>query len=311
MSRLPTPREFAHTASGHVPCCPEVGHEDTQVARFGVYAAGGGPRQRYRCTPRTSASTHYFSLPVTLAPPSSLPAWSHRYPVEQVARALLAIGHGASYRQASINAIGGSASLSPVRPDGQQVARWIDRFGPAVLSQPAPVATQPGPGLLGLGAIPSSARCCALLLATWHDLGSGRMTIHAVGAAPLLAPSQWASFLARIEVEATTPVVVDASSADACEPLRGRRARIMADSAQGPPRLDPGLDVEAHGCVADEIRIRTAELVARYGSMSARFRLVRDATRRGILLELARQELNGSASIQSYCAALTTRSTTQ
>lgn len=314
----PTPSESG-IAPSPAATCPETGHHDARIARFGVYGSGARTRQRYRCTPPSGAPAHYFSLPITPDPATGPPAWAHKYSVDQVARALLAIGRGASYRQASISAFGtGRASSDLIRPDGQQVARWIDGFGRAVLDRQAADAAQPIPGLLGLGGIPSSERSCALLIATWHELGSGGVGIHAVGAAPSLAPTQWEMFLARIEIRPTTSVVVGSSSAAACEPLRGRRATVLVGSDPFPsaapqldPALDPALEVEAHSRVADQVRTRTADLVARFGAVSSRFRVVRDATRRQILLELARQELNGRASLEAYTAALCPPPTTR
>ena len=121
--------------SGGATACPL--HPGSRVIRNGTARTTSGRVQKYFCKP-ADASRHTFSEPVPGDTAIGRPPRGHRYDASIIARALLALSQGATYRQARIAALGGRPPTGPLQGaegtpgpiDAKLVSRWLDSFAP-------------------------------------------------------------------------------------------------------------------------------------------------------------------------------------
>lgn len=140
-----------------VPSCPQ--HPDGWVVRNGRYGTKPRQRQRWRCTPADGTPPHNFAGNVVrsvLASPGTCESCEqhvarhqgpglaslYRYPVTEVALALVRVGRGMSYTEAAQRCrarqarelFGPQAEQGELakRPTAQLVANWVEVFGPVV-----------------------------------------------------------------------------------------------------------------------------------------------------------------------------------
>jgi len=123
-------------------------HPGSRVTRNGTASTASGRVQKYFCLP-SDAPRHTFTEPVAGDGTTGRPPRGHRYDAAVIARALLALARGATYRQARITALGGQLQARPV-PDGpvapgiadaKLVSRWLDSFGPLLRRELASART--------------------------------------------------------------------------------------------------------------------------------------------------------------------------
>ena len=137
--------------SGSRPGCGR--HPGSRVQFFGRYGVPGRERQRFRCFPADGSPSHTFTEPLprmlahgrecvecerSVAKHEGLQApRSYRFPAREVARTLVALGQGQTYRQAAERARlrlpGGGRSRH-----GQLTADWVEVFAPVVFAAHAP-----------------------------------------------------------------------------------------------------------------------------------------------------------------------------
>lgn len=115
--------------STHTPAtCPA--HGAARVVRNGTVVQAHVRLQKYLCQ-QPDGSRHSFTGPVpgvAAAVPAPGHPPRHRYAAESIARGLLAVARGATYRQARIAVLGAGSAAGTA--DGQLVARWVRSFGP-------------------------------------------------------------------------------------------------------------------------------------------------------------------------------------
>jgi hypothetical protein len=133
------------------------------VQFFGRYGAPGRERQRFRCFPR-DGSAHTFTEPLPrlvaghddcVECERSIDAHQgpqaprcYRFPAREIARTLVGLGQGQTYRQAAERARGRLAGGGESR-HGQLAADWVEVFAPVVFAPRAP-ACWPQAGTLVL-----------------------------------------------------------------------------------------------------------------------------------------------------------------
>jgi hypothetical protein len=88
----------------------------------GTYGTATRRRRRYRCLPTDGGTPHTFSEQLT-------PRF-FTYTAAEIARALVGVGEGLSYRAAA-----GVVRSSHARPDGNSVADWVEIFAPAIFAR--------------------------------------------------------------------------------------------------------------------------------------------------------------------------------
>jgi hypothetical protein len=287
--------------------CPDPDHAGSSVVRNGFSNSSAG--QRYRCE-QENGTRHTFTLPTehdSFSPAAdySAPPRFYRHNAAQIAAALVAIGRGASYRQAALSTSAGSSM------NGQLVADWVRAFGPVVAARaprrwPAQAAVgaftfQPQRGEDGLVVQLAVAAPAATSQAHVFDtkIASSR-------------PGQWRAFYGRHPGCPDVLVLRQGSEASAAA------LRYWPDS---PPRLVDvprwrAADVLGHGgphqpqgaSSADLAEDDLDALIGAYtDSSKALFR--RLSSRRGHfrrldqvdrLLDLMRLDLNGEADVDEY-----------
>ena len=127
-------------------------HPGSRVQFFGRYGAPGRERQRFRCVPRDGAA-HTFTEPlprlvaghgdcvecerlIDAHQPHQSPR-CYRFPAREIARTLVGLGQGQTYRQAAERARGRLAGGGESR-HGQLAADWVEVFAPVVFAPHAP-----------------------------------------------------------------------------------------------------------------------------------------------------------------------------
>jgi hypothetical protein len=124
--------------------CPRPEHAGSRIIRNGSYGPYG--RQRFKCLP-ARGEPHTFSVLVAPADPDAAARLkSFRHSVADIARALVSIGRGASYRQAALQVSRDPGSRGI---NGQLVANWVTTFGPVVTD-----ADRTWPEVISVGAFP-------------------------------------------------------------------------------------------------------------------------------------------------------------
>jgi len=138
--------------SGARPECER--HPGSTVQFFGRYGAPGRERQRFRCFPLASAA-HTFTEPLPrlvaghgdcVECERSIDAHQgpqaprcYRFPAREIARTLVGLGQGQTYRQAAERARGRLAGGGESR-HGQLAADWVEVFAPVVFAPRAPTS---------------------------------------------------------------------------------------------------------------------------------------------------------------------------
>ena len=137
--------------SGPRPACGR--RRGSRVQFFGRYGVAGRERQRFRCFPADGSLPHTFTEPLprmlahgrecvecerSVASHEGLQApRSYRFPAREIARTLVALGQGQTYRQAAERARlrlpGGERSRH-----GQLAADWVEVFAPVVFAPHSP-----------------------------------------------------------------------------------------------------------------------------------------------------------------------------
>ena len=138
--------------SGARPVCER--HPGSRVQFFGRYGAAGRERQRFRCFPRDGAA-HTFTEPlprlvaghgdcvecersIDVHQGPQAPR-CYRFPAREIARTLVGLGQGQTYRQAAERARGRLAGGGASR-HGQLAADWVEVFAPVVFAPRAPTS---------------------------------------------------------------------------------------------------------------------------------------------------------------------------
>lgn len=128
-------------------------HPGSRVQFFGRYGVAGRERQRFRCFPADGSPSHTFTEPLprllaahadcvecerSVAAHEGLQApRGYRFPAREIARALVALGQGQTYRQAAERARRRLAGGGDSR-HGQLAADWVELFAPVVFAPHAP-----------------------------------------------------------------------------------------------------------------------------------------------------------------------------
>jgi hypothetical protein len=278
--------------------------------RYGF--SGSLPRQRYRCE-HSDGGVHTFSLPaettlhLTGEPVHSALIRSYRHNVNEIASALVAIGKGASYRQAALNSSAGA------NINGQLIANWVKVFGPVVTRADVPrqwpalaavgaFTLQPRPGYDSLvvqiavaGPTPTSAsrlwdaRIASRRPGQWRtfferQIGSPRILVTRRGTEPAAAALQvWCARPPRI-----------------VEPRRWLRAEVIGCGEPDPPHGAQGRD-QATDADIDALAHAYANsrdgLQRRIAHRRGRFQLLDQMDR---VLALMRLDMNGEAEPVEY-----------
>jgi hypothetical protein len=274
--------------------------------------SGSPPRQRYRCE-YPAGTVHTFSQPAEIASYSTgepLPSAlirSYRHDVAEIASALVAIGRGASYRQAAVNSSAGSST------NGQLVANWVKVFGPVVTGAGLP---RRWPAIAAVGAFTLRPR----------PDDDGLVVQIAVGAAaptsfPRLwdariasrRPGQWRAFFERhagspkvlITQRGSEPAAValrvwPTSPPRLIESRSWMRPAVVAhggpDAARDVVGQQDGIAVDIEGLVHAYAESRDA-LMRRLASRRGHFRLLDQLDR---LLDLMRMDVTGEAEAAAY-----------
>jgi hypothetical protein len=290
--------------------CPDPGHAGSSVVRNGFGGSSAG--QRYRCE-RADGSRHTFTLPTehdeeAPAGRPQAPPRSYRHDAAQIAAALVAIGRGASYRQAALSTSAGGSG------NGQRVADWVRAFGPVVAARDP----RPWPAQAAVGAFTFQPQRnedgLVVQLAVAAPTATARAHVFDVAIASS-RPGQWRAFYGRHPGRPEVLVLRPGGEASAAA------LRFWAD---GPPRLVDArrwqtADVVGHGGprapVTDGAQLAEDVLDALIGvyvdSSKALFR--RLSSRRGHfrrldqidrLLDLMRLDLNGEADVTEYAARI-------
>ena len=134
-----------------LPTCPNPAHKGSKVVLAGLYGSPGERRQRFKCTPVGGAAPHRFTPELTRHPAPAthcsecsarLESWNgqagaraYQYDARTIARALVRIAQGASYREASSeireDRIG--SRLNSAEQDARLVANWVDVYAKVVV----------------------------------------------------------------------------------------------------------------------------------------------------------------------------------
>jgi hypothetical protein len=213
------------------PRCPRPGHATGSVWLYGTRGPKGHERPRWRCVPANGDKPHEFSetLPRQTThdgfcgecerayAPSEGPqgARDYLYPIRDVARALVRVGEGASYREAAYAARrhaerGRSAGSRQVRysEHAQLVSDWIEVFAP-VVHEPHRDLAWPATGSVVLDEVPfhtnsgvqGGARAFSILAAMGWDAEAEVMRLWRLEAVPERRDMAraWRAFLRSLE----------------------------------------------------------------------------------------------------------------
>jgi hypothetical protein len=287
--------------------CPDPDHAGSSVVRNGFSNSSAG--QRYRCE-QENGTRHTFTLPTehdSLSPAAdySAPPRFYRHNAAQIAAALVAIGRGASYRQAALSTSAGSSM------NGQLVADWVRAFGPVVAARaprrwPAQAAVgaftfQPQRGEDGLVVQLAVAAPTATSQAHVFDtkIASSR-------------PGQWRAFYGRHPGCPDALVLRQGSEASAAalrywpdspprlvDVPRWRTADVLGHGGPHQPQGASSADLAEDdldaliGAYADSSKA----LFRRLSSRRGHFRRLDQVDR---LLDLMRLDLNGEADVDEY-----------
>lgn len=209
--------------------CPRLDHAGSRVRFDGHYGKPGHRRQLYRCVPGNGDRPHRFTelLPREEAwhdacEACERPVHLHEGPhaarryqfvARGIAEALVAVGAGASYRQAALVARERARRLrvdpetGEPRPTrhGQLVADWVEVFAPVVFEPHRPFAW-PTAGSLLLDDLPFSVRDPAtgrfrIAFRVFCAAGfeRGRPRLWRVEAFPDASQANWEAFLRALE----------------------------------------------------------------------------------------------------------------
>lgn len=139
-----------------LPACPDPTHAGSHVVKAGTYGHPQRKRQRFRCFPTNGDEPHRFTPLLTrpLLPEdascvecaSHLEPWQgqpgardYRYDARAIARTLVRISEGASYREASMEARRRrKGPLAPWERNGHLASSWVDVFAPVVAGPSLP-----------------------------------------------------------------------------------------------------------------------------------------------------------------------------
>lgn len=272
-----------------MPECPNGDHLGSRVVRNGTYAAGG--RQRYRCHPANGDPPHTFSdfNPATLAGHSVVPGAHlrrYRHSVAVIAKALVSIGRGASYRQAALNA-GLSAGAN-----GQLVADWVEMFAPVVAAPSTPRHWPPSLAAASLR-FRHDGRC-VLITCGWPP-ASATAQPWELRSAPGESVRDWLELFAGL-TGAPQQLMVRRGSPAAAAALR-RWADDPPALVESPRRAP---DVVGHGGPAELSASLDACRMAVLRRLAARNAHFTDRRRLDLLLSLIRMDLNGEADVDEY-----------
>jgi len=209
--------------------CPRPEHEGSRVRFDGQYGKPGHRRQLYRCVPANGDRPHRFTelLPreeawrdacETCERPVRLHEGPHaarryQFVARGIAEALVAVGVGASYRQAGLVARERARRLrtDPETGEpretrhGQLVADWVEVFAPIVFEPHRPRAW-PATGSLLLDDLPFSVRDpdtgrfrIAFRVFSAAGFERGRPKLWRVEAFPDASQANWEAFLRALE----------------------------------------------------------------------------------------------------------------
>lgn len=209
--------------------CPRPEHAGSRVRFDGQYGKPGHRRQLYRCVPANGDRPHRFTelLPReeawhdacdTCERPVHLHEGPHaarryQFVARGIAEALVAVGVGASYRQAGLVARERARRLRAdpetgeprMTRHGQLVADWVEVFAPVVLEPHRPCAW-PTTGSLLLDDLPFSVRDPAsgrfrIAFRVFCAAGfeRGRPKLWRVEAFPDASQANWEAFLRALE----------------------------------------------------------------------------------------------------------------
>jgi len=294
--------------------CPHPDHVGSHVVRHGF--GGSPPRQRYRC--EHADGVHTFSLSaqilpqLTGEPAPSAQIRSYRHDVAEIASALVAIGRGASYRQAALNSSAGSSM------NGQLVANWVRVFGPVVTGAGLP---RRWPPIAAVGAFLLQQRPGDDSLVVQIAVGAS-----APAAFPRLwdarvasrRPGQWRAFFERhvgaprvlvtqrgSEPAAAALSVWSASPPQLIEARSWMRPAVVLhggpDQARGAGGYQHAAGVDIEGLVHAYAESRDG-LLRRLANRRGHFRLVDQL---GRLLDLMRMDVTGDAEPAEYARRIT------
>ena len=211
-------------------------HERSDVVRAGWYGRPGHRRQRWLCRP-DSGDCHRFTevLPrivgapvtvrvgaervTTLAPGEGQPAPRlYGFTTKQVARALVLVAGGTSYRQtaaevrreagrelgaATTTGSTGRVLAAPTR-HGQLVSDWVDVFAPVIWEAYAPTSWPPTLLLddaefrLARPGVPRGVLAFVVLVALGFTTAGGPLVV-AIEAVPRSTVPAWEAFLRRLD----------------------------------------------------------------------------------------------------------------
>jgi hypothetical protein len=254
---------------------------------------------------------HTFSLSMETVPQSSdepLPVTtirSYRHDATEIASALVAIGRGASYRQAALSSSAGSSM------NGQLVANWVRVFGPVVTGA---AQRRQWPTLTAVGSFTLQPRPDNEGLVVQIAVGAQRPT-----ALPRLwdariasrRPGQWRAFFERhdgaprvlVTQRGSEPAIVAAKVWSASPPrlIESQSWVRAAVSGHGGPAGirstdDAGSHVDIDALVHAYADSRDA-LLRRLAHRRGHFRLPDQVNR---LLDLMRMDVNGEAEAPEY-----------
>lgn len=209
--------------------CPRPEHAGSRICFDGRYGKPGHRRQLYRCVPVNGDRPHRFTelLPREEAwheacESCERPVHLHEGPhaarhyqfvARGIAEALVAVGGGASYRQAALVARERARRLRPdpetgelrMTRHGQLVADWVEVFAPVVF-EPHRSAAWPTTGSLLLDDLPFSVRDPAtgrfrIAFRVFCAAGfvCGRPKLWRVEAFPDASQANWEAFLRALD----------------------------------------------------------------------------------------------------------------
>jgi hypothetical protein len=190
------------------PPCPL--HPGSTVWFDGTYGTAARRRRRYRCLPADGEPPHRFSEQLT-------PRF-FSYTAAEIARALVAVGEGMSYRGAA-KVVQDGRRERRAGPDGNSVADWVEIFAPAVFARFAKTSWPPAVLLDSLPfrmrSVDATGRLLPEDVPAFYVLGahepgsSGLVMLQAFpGVYPGSAQALWEEFLRSLD-GAPTHVVCD------------------------------------------------------------------------------------------------------
>ncbi len=286
--------------------CPDPEHTGSSVVRNGFSGSSAG--QRYRCD-RGNGTRHTFTLPTEHDSLSGddgygAPPRFYRHNAAQIAAALVAIGRGASYRQAALSTSAGGSM------NGQRVADWVRAFGPVV----APRAPRRWPAHAAVGAFTFQPQ-----------RGEDGLVVQLAVAAPTTTqpahvfdvriassrPGQWRTFYSRHPGCPEVLVLRQGGEASAAalrfwpdqppQLVDARRWRTADVVGHGGPRAPGVTGAELAQDVLDVlVGVYTDTSKALFRRLSSRRGHFRRLDQIDRLLDLMRLDLNGEADVETY-----------